>query len=237
MDRAARRGQPRRRAVPGAVALALLLLLAAGPGEAGEKIDLSAYLGIVPQVMDSRSYEDPSGPSQTEQVLSVTELGEGWEILTRVGNSERRELVLPGDRVRVDHIPALPLLPLTELQTWTPLFARLPCALSPLRARYGQVDFRVRVVTRARAIGFEALDTPAFSFPSVLRIDMELVSRTKSRNPAVPSEKLTIPVRHWYLAGVGRVATEFGEPLTGVPDEWLVSAHVNDIVLPPPETP
>jgi hypothetical protein len=235
VDRVARLGKPRRRAVPSAVGLALLLLLASGASEAGEKVDLSPYLGIVPQVMDSRSYENPSGPAQTEQVLSVTQVGGGWEIVTQVGTSERRELVLPGDRVRVDGIP---FLQLTELQTWARLLARLPCALSPLRRRLEQqVDFSVHTVSRSRAIGFEPLDTPAFSFPSVLRVDTELVHRTKSRNPAVPSGKLTIPIRHWYLAGVGRVASEFGEPLTGVPDEWLFSAEVNGIVLPPPEAP
>lgn len=210
------------------------MLLAASSVEAAEKIDLSPYLGIVPQVMDSRSYENPSGPSKTEQVLSVTEVDGGWEILTRVGASERRELVLPGDRVLVD---AVPYLQLTELQTWARLRARLPCAFSPLRGRLELVDYSVRSVSRSRAIGFEPLDTPAFSFPSVLRVDTELESRTKSRIPAIPSGRLTIPIRHWYLAGVGRVATEFGDPLTGVPDEWLVSAQVDGIVLPPPEAP
>jgi hypothetical protein len=210
------------------------VLLAAGSVEAAEKMDLSRYLGIVPQVMDSRSYENPSGSSRTEQVLSVTEVDGGWEILTRVGASERRELVLPGDRVLVD---AVPFLQLTELQTWARLHARLPCAFSPLRSRLELVDFSVRSVSRSRAIGFEPLDTPAFPFPSVLRVDTELVMRTKSRNPAFPSDKLTIPIRHWYLAGVGRVATEFEDPLTGVLDEWLVSAQVDGIVLPPPEAP
>ena len=154
MDRGARLGQPRRRPLPAAVALALLLPLIAGPIEAAEKVDLSPYLGIVPEVMDSRSYENPSGSSRTEQGLSVAEVDGGWEILTRVGASERRELVLPGDRVLVDYIGAVRL---SELQTWAPL--------------------------------------------------------------------------------VRRVATEFGDTLTGVPDEWLVSTQINGIVLPLPEAP
>ena len=215
--------------------VAMLALLIPLQAEAGEKVDLTAYLGIVPQVMDQRTYNDPNGLLRTEHVLSVTEVEGGWETLSRtdwVGGlvNYRVEHVIPGDRVRVNSMFGIAL---PEPATWAQLLTRLPRTLATFKIRTRHPDLHQRVVFRSRIVGFEPLDTPAFSFPFVLRIDSEQKVRTESELPGIPSGRSSILVRDWYLAGVGRVATEWADVLTGVPNEWLVSAQVNDIVLPP----
>jgi hypothetical protein len=110
------------------------------------------------------------------------------------------------------------------------LLGRVPGRLVVRRSRgFGRVSRQVGSVTiRPRAVGVEPLVTPALSFPAVLRVDVERVFRGGGVREETRS-------REWYLAGVGLVASEWIEPLDGAPDGWLVSARINDVVLPPVE--
>jgi hypothetical protein len=218
--------------------LAALVLFAPLPAHAGEKVDLTPWLGVVPQVSDFRSYEFADGGTSSATVESVSEVeGGGWRVVTRNDwqaanvppfSSRRLEVVFPGNRVlAADYFTAMPPL---KPKLAARLLTRLPGRLVVLRSRGILVVSQrpVAVITRPRAIGLEQLDTPALSFPSVLRVDIERVFRGGGVREVYRN-------REWYLAGVGHVASEWIEPLDGVPDEWLVSARINDIVLPPEE--
>lgn len=83
MDRVARLGQPRRRAVPGALARALRPELAARPRAAREEVDLASPLGLVPQGTGDRKDATAAGPSRTARVLFGTTTREGRTVFDR----------------------------------------------------------------------------------------------------------------------------------------------------------
>lgn len=218
--------------------LVVFALVAALPAAAGEKVDLTPWLGVVPQVADFRNYELVDGiSSQTVESVSAAP-GGGWRVVTRNEmqwngapplSSHRLEIVVPGDRVLAPDLYVVGM-PIMKPKLVARLLGRIPGRLTVRRSRgIGLVSQQLGSVTvRPRAVGIEPLDTPALSFPSVLRVEVERVFRGGGVREVSRS-------REWYLAGVGIVASEWIEPLDGVPDWWLVAARINDIRLPPEE--
>jgi len=206
--------------------LLFALLLAVTPATAAQAdpVDLSPYLGIVPHVGDYRTYENLTLPSQrTETVLSVDPWKRGWVVrweVVRTGEppSTFSEYILPGKALWTDH---LELLPLPHVKLRAPLLSDLPRQLPTVSLRAKHTSDISAITWRSRVIGLEPLETPAFSFPAVLRIDIEDEFRSKALVP----HRNTLEWRDWYLAGVGRVASE-------VWNDHLVRARINDISLP-----
>jgi hypothetical protein len=203
--------------------LLFAVLLAAAPATAAQAdpVDLSPYLGIVPHVGDYRTYENLFVPSgRRETVLSVDPWKIGWAVRWEVVPSGAppsivSEYILPRKALWTDH---LELLPLPHVKLRAPLLSSLPRQLPTvsLPPKHGG-----GITRRSRVIGLEALETPAFSFPAVLRIDVESTLRSK----VVVPHRSTFEWHEWYLAGVGRVAREAG-------GEYLVRARINDVSLP-----
>lgn len=208
----------------------VLALLQAASSAAGDKVDLTPYLGIVPQVGDFRTYARP-GPV-TETVVAVEPWKNGWSIEYEIdvgtpSTYRVHESVVPGRTLWIDRLHHQLALP--RPRAWAPLAASLPRALPSLTARLellpsGRTLARLRY--RATLVGFETVDTPAGTHATALRVEEE---DTWLKGTLYPERTAKRRVA-WYAAGLGRVASAPAE--TGVPDEWLVAAHIDDVTFP-----
>jgi hypothetical protein len=214
------------------LAVLALALLTALPASARRKLEVSAYLGIVPHVGDFRIYESYEGACvsiSTDTVVSVEPWKHGWvvEVERRTGDLlswVKRDYVIPGRMLLADDVLGMALPrpePAARLVTRVP--GALPTLLGVMGLGGGNQPLKNKV--SSWVAGFELLETPTRFYPSVLRVDVE-----ELRFGGTPPRWDRNVVSHWYLAGVGLVASQLAyDP---APYEWLVAAQINDVSLP-----